>query len=1032
MEPSSTTNSDTANTIDAAQSPHSLPEANGPNVECAFGQTQPRAPSASVTFPDALASQTPSGTLRAQRRQLSRRSGASLSPLRIPQSPHSLPPSSARLVSDPPNSMNPPLATESEAAAPGTSPPTALTFLQFDTMDPSYLPVHQQPLSPSTRNPFSYLARRLGGRSKPERPPRLGPSMTISGGLLHDGSTHPYLQFQATGIEDEPLRRYSTTAVNVPKATPARPLRAADDARSTMTTGGCTYSSRHGPWRRTSRSRRRSISATTTGLPGPPDDLALQPYELAIETVGLFHDPLFGLPSLDAATAAQQGYSSDSTASSSDSDPSGRHDARSHRTAHAQSSDSESSVSSRSSRVIPPPKSHPLPTDPAYRRLSIFARPNPHTAPAAITAHGRPTRLAEALAIRSPWKRGLFLLIEDPSSSPWALALTTFISVMIVFSAVVSVVETVPHLLMSYATLWFVLESVLVGIFTVEFLLRLLAHSDNWRQLLRHMTSFLTLVDMAAIIPYYVELGVARADAFDFRFTIVRIFRLFRLFSVFKYSSLLQLSVEVLLIAMRRSMEALIVLGLFIVLALLIFGTLLYYIERGTYDPTAAQFTDVLGNKSGFDSIPAALWFSIAALTTTGFGDVAPKTVGGKAMAFPLMMTGILLISIPSIIVGREFTVVWQAMKLRRRREAQLAQQRAQQAQRREHRRRRHALAEKATQWDDAKPDAAKATEHSGQGDWATPDQKPNAPLPPDVQVIDMSATNLPRPRNPNDISANHTLINASVLSDTSQTGLPLASSLPPARQKMGPRARAKKQPSTDQMDLERSNTVDLRRCSFDDNFMVMAHGFRRVKLDKVKKHRRGKSRRLFGRGADGTRDRASDSNDDGAETPQVRRRAITSVHTKSHDLGHDHLQQTPPHVTLTSNMDHSGSDSSLGLGDTSSAITTDPDQSAHSDSGSSFSGSDDHGCCLDSTAQDTLDALPKALADLAQMLQSLQAQQQSLQQSLQTMAQRVDRVDPCGRIAAQTNRPAPLDSLSTPGMARSRSSTVGGRFKAL
>ncbi|KAJ1974212.1 hypothetical protein H4R35_003719 [Dimargaris xerosporica] len=1026
MAPSPTSNPDTT---DAAPSP----EANGHDTESAISQTGSRAPGASVTFPDAMANQGPTGAFRAQRCQPSRRSGAPLSPLRIPQPPQSLPPSSARLVSDPADPLDPPLATGSGAAGPGTSPPTALTFLPFDTMDPSYQSGQRQlpSPSPSTRNPFSYLARRLGGRPKPDRPPRLGPSMTISGGLLHDGTTHPYLQSQANGVENEPLRRYSTTAVNVPKASSARPRRAADDARSTMTTGDPAHSSRYGPWRRPSRSRRRSISATTAGLPGPQDALALQPYELAIETVGLFHDPLFGLPSLDAATAAQQGYPSDSTAPSSDSDPSDHRDARSHRTRRAQSSDSDSSVTSRSSQVSSTRKPHPLPPGPAYRRLSIFARPHSPTAPTATHALGRPTRLAEALAIRSPWKRKLFLLFEDPSSSPWALALTTFISVMIVVSAVVSVVETVPHLLISHAALWFVLESVFVALFTAEFLLRLLAHSDNRRQLFRHMTSFLTLVDLAAIIPYYVELGVARADAFDFRFTIVRIFRLFRLFSVFKYSSLLQLSVEVLIIAMRRSMEALIVLGLFIVLALLIFGTLLYYIERGTYDPTTAQFTDVLGNKSGFDSIPAALWFSIAALTTTGFGDVAPKTAGGKAMAFPLMMTGILLISIPSIIVGREFTVVWQAMKLRRRREAQLAQQREQQAKHREHRRR--ALVEKATRWDNAaQPDATKTAEHPpGEGDWVTSDQKPNIPLPPDAQVIDMSVANLPRPRNPNDVSVNRTLVNTSVLSDPSQTDLALPSSLPAARQMTEPRVRVTKQAPADQMGLERSNTVDLRRCSFDDNFMVMAHGFRGVKLDKPKKSRRGKSRRLFRLGADNTRNRASDSSDEDAQTPQVRRRAITSVHSNSHGSNSGQQHQASPGVPTAGSMDCSESDASLDLGDTSSAITTDPDQSAPSDSGGSFSSSDDHSCCLDSAARDTLDAIPKALADLTQLLQTLQTQQQLFQQSLHTMAQRVDRVDPGGRLATQTTQPAPLGPLFSPSMARSRSSTIGGRPKA-
>ncbi|RKP12735.1 hypothetical protein BJ684DRAFT_20741 [Piptocephalis cylindrospora] len=101
--------------------------------------------------------------------------------------------------------------------------------------------------------------------------------------------------------------------------------------------------------------------------------------------------------------------------------------------------------------------------------------------------------------------------------------------------------------------------------------------------------------------------------------------------------------------------------------SIIIFSTLLYFAERGIWNEEQKAFVTSSGFPSAFDSIPAAFWFVMTTITTVGFGDMVPTTFIGKLIAFPAMMVGILIIALPSIIVGRNFTIVWELMKSRRR-----------------------------------------------------------------------------------------------------------------------------------------------------------------------------------------------------------------------------------------------------------------------------------------------------------------------------------------------------------------------------
>ncbi|PJF19508.1 Voltage-gated potassium channel [Paramicrosporidium saccamoebae] len=235
-----------------------------------------------------------------------------------------------------------------------------------------------------------------------------------------------------------------------------------------------------------------------------------------------------------------------------------------------------------------------------------------------------------------------------------------FIALAISVSSVAAIIETVPTYYRSQAGLWFIFETAVVSIFTVEFLVRCYAHSTTWPQFVRFFISFYTITDLFAIVPYYLSLGMYGDTWADMqRFTVLRLFRLLRLFRCYTFSSLLQLSIDALVLAIKKSTDALVALVVFLVFIMVAFSTLLYFAERGVWDAQKRYFVGIDGSPSQFSSIPASFWFVAEIITTVGLGDIHPKTVLGKFITLPLMMFSLLIIALPSIVIGRNFAESW-------------------------------------------------------------------------------------------------------------------------------------------------------------------------------------------------------------------------------------------------------------------------------------------------------------------------------------------------------------------------------------
>ncbi|KAH8113613.1 voltage-gated potassium channel [Phellopilus nigrolimitatus] len=265
-------------------------------------------------------------------------------------------------------------------------------------------------------------------------------------------------------------------------------------------------------------------------------------------------------------------------------------------------------------------------------------------------------------AIHPAWKRNLHELLEHPNASLAAFIIHVAITLLILVSAVVTVLETIPAFHSTSPSVWFGIETSLVVLFTVEYIARALAWSSSLKLFMGWSLSFFGIIDLLAIVPYYIELLIGVDTSVMFRFSILRTFRLLRVFRAFRSNNTITLTIEVMIISVKRSQHALLALGFFLLMFLVIFSTILYFAERGTWDSILETFIDADGEPSQFSSIPAAAWFVLVTITTVGYGEITPRSFLGRLLTVPLLVCGLLLIALPSFVLGREFSVVWDRM----------------------------------------------------------------------------------------------------------------------------------------------------------------------------------------------------------------------------------------------------------------------------------------------------------------------------------------------------------------------------------
>ncbi|XP_014830552.1 PREDICTED: potassium voltage-gated channel subfamily G member 4-like [Poecilia mexicana] len=211
----------------------------------------------------------------------------------------------------------------------------------------------------------------------------------------------------------------------------------------------------------------------------------------------------------------------------------------------------------------------------------------------------------------------------------------------------------------------FVVESVCVAWFTLEFLLRFV----NAPSKLAFARGPLNVIDAIAILPYYVSLvfdvgeeaqdeavmGAGRGYL-DKLSLILRLLRALRILYVMRLARH-SLGLQTLGVTMQRSMREFGLLLLFVCVAVALFSPLVHLAESELAPFAAAH------PQHSFSSIPASYWWAIISMTTVGYGDMVPRSVPGQMVALISILSGILIMAFPATSIFHTFSRSYQELK---------------------------------------------------------------------------------------------------------------------------------------------------------------------------------------------------------------------------------------------------------------------------------------------------------------------------------------------------------------------------------
>lgn len=265
------------------------------------------------------------------------------------------------------------------------------------------------------------------------------------------------------------------------------------------------------------------------------------------------------------------------------------------------------------------------------------------------------------------FQRQVWLLFEYPESSG-AARIIAIISVMVILISIVSFcLETLPVfrdgngklypplysisnttevIESSYFTdPFFIVETLCIIWFSFEFLVRFFACPSK----AGFFGNIMNIIDIVAIIPYFITLGTELAERPEdnaggqqaMSLAILRVIRLVRVFRIFKLSRHSK-GLQILGQTLKASMRELGLLIFFLFIGVILFSSAVYFAEA---DEPETQF----------DSIPEAFWWAVVSMTTVGYGDMVPTTIGGKIVGSLCAIAGVLTIALPVPVIVSNF-----------------------------------------------------------------------------------------------------------------------------------------------------------------------------------------------------------------------------------------------------------------------------------------------------------------------------------------------------------------------------------------
>ena len=222
-------------------------------------------------------------------------------------------------------------------------------------------------------------------------------------------------------------------------------------------------------------------------------------------------------------------------------------------------------------------------------------------------------------------KEHLRKIVEDNTSKKGRI-FDYFIQFVILISLIAFIIETLPNNSSSTIKWLKIIEVISIIIFSVEYLLRLLVAKKP----LKYIFSFYGIIDIIAILPFFLR------TIYDFRaLRIFRVFRVFRALKLIRYNK-----------ALNRFRLAAKIVKEEIILFLIVTVIFIFIASSGIY------FFENSAQPEVFSSVLHSVWWAVVTLTTVGYGDVYPITVGGKIFTLFILLIGVGIVTVPAGLVA--------------------------------------------------------------------------------------------------------------------------------------------------------------------------------------------------------------------------------------------------------------------------------------------------------------------------------------------------------------------------------------------